>query len=619
MTIRRKYMKELEYPFDSEYVLKKSKKIKRQLLEEGGNFLSKKIAVLGGSTTHDIIRVLEVFLLNQGIRPVFYESEYAQYWQDAMFDNPELVNFAPDMIYIHTSNRNITGYPGVTDQAEQIDALLEEQFEHFSVMWDKLAGQYHCPIIQNNFEYPFYRILGNQEAVYIQGRISFINRLNEKFYQYAREHNNFFIHDINYAAAAYGLDKWSDPFYWHMYKYAMCMQAIPEFAYNLSNIIKSVFGKNKKSLVLDLDNTLWGGIVGDDGVENLEIGQETSMGQVYSEFQGYVKAQKNIGVMLNIASKNEYDNAVAGLNHPDGILKPEDFILIKANWEPKSRNIVEIASEMDILTDSLVFVDDNPAEREIVSTQVQGVSVPAIGTPEQYIRVLDHAGFFEVTKLSDDDTKRSEMYQANVKRKQQQQNFGDYREYLLSLDMKGTIKPFEAVYMARIAQLTNKSNQFNLTTRRYTQSDVEQFAGSSDYITRYGKLEDKFGDNGVVSVVIGRKGSMTDMSVYRTGERVTSASGNDVLHLELWLMSCRVLKRDMESAMLDSVVEACKECGIRTIMGYYYPTAKNAMVKDFYDIMGFTKICEQEDGNTVWQFDIPDVYEKKNTVITVNV
>ena len=612
-------MKELEYPFDSEYVLKKSKKIKRQLLEEGGNFLSKKIAVLGGSTTHDIIRVLEVFLLNQGIQPVFYESEYAQYWQDAMFDNPELVNFAPDMIYIHTSNRNITGYPGVTDQAEQIDALLEEQFEHFSVMWDKLAGQYHCPIIQNNFEYPFYRILGNQEAVYLQGRISFINRLNEKFYQYAREHNNFFIHDINYAAAAYGLDKWSDPFYWHMYKYAMCMQAIPEFAYNLSNIIKSVFGKNKKSLVLDLDNTLWGGIVGDDGVENLEIGQETSMGQVYSEFQGYVKAQKDIGVMLNIASKNEYDNAVAGLNHPDGILKPEDFILIKANWEPKSRNIVEIASEMDILTDSLVFVDDNPAEREIVSTQVQGVSVPAIGTPEQYIRVLDHAGFFEVTKLSDDDTKRSEMYQANVKRKQQQQNFGDYREYLLSLDMKGTIKPFEAVYMARIAQLTNKSNQFNLTTRRYTQSDVEQFAGSSDYITRYGKLEDKFGDNGVVSVVIGRKGSMTDMSVYQTGERVTSASGNDVLHLELWLMSCRVLKRDMESAMLDSMVEACKECGIRTIMGYYYPTAKNAMVKDFYDIMGFTKICEQEDGNTVWQFDIPDAYEKKNTVIAVNV
>ncbi|MDE6847624.1 MAG: HAD-IIIC family phosphatase [Lachnospiraceae bacterium] len=592
-------MKELEYPFDSEYVLKKSKKIKRQLMEEGGSFISKKIAVLGGSTTHDIIRVLEVFLLNQGIQPVFYESEYAQYWQDVMFDNPELVSFAPDLICVHTSNRNITSCPKVTDSAEQIDALLEEQYEHFRVMWDKLAEKYHCPVIQNNFEYPFYRILGNQEAVYAQGRISFINRLNEKFYQYAREHENFYIHDINYMAAAYGLDKWSDPFYWHMYKYAMCMQAIPEFAYNLSNIIKSVFGRNKKSLVLDLDNTLWGGIVGDDGVENLEIGQETSMGQVYSEFQGYIKAQKDIGVMLNIASKNEYDNAVAGLNHPDGTLKPEDFILIKADWEPKSRNIVEIAGEMDILTDSLVFVDDNPAEREIVSTQVQGVAVPAIGTPEQYIRVLDHSGFFEVTKLSEDDTKRNEMYQANVKRKQQQQNFGDYREYLLSLKMQGTIKPFEAIYMARIAQLTNKSNQFNLTTRRYTQSDIEQFADSPDYITRYGKLEDKFGDNGVVSVVIGKK-------------------DDTVLHLELWLMSCRVLKRDMEYAMMDSIVEACEECGIETIMGYYYPTAKNAMVKEFYAAMGFEKIREEEDGSTVWQFVIPSGYEKKNTVITVN-
>ena len=594
-------MRELEYPFDSEYILKKSKKLKRELLESGTSFLSKKIAVLGGSTTHDIIRVLEVFLLNQGIQPVFYESEYAQYFQDVMFDNPELVEFAPDLIYIHTSNRNITVYPAVADTAEQIEAILEEQYGHFRVMWDKIADRYHCPVIQNNFEYPFYRILGNQEAVLAQGRISFLNRMNEKFYLYAREHEDFYINDINYISAAYGLDKWADPFYWHMYKYAMCMQAIPEFAYNLSNIVKAIFGKNKKSLVLDLDNTLWGGIVGDDGVENLEIGQETSMGQVYSEFQGYLKAQKEIGVMLNINSKNEYDNAVAGLNHPDGILRPEDFILIKANWEPKSRNIAAIAEEMNILPDSLVFVDDNPAERDIVGAQVPGVAVPDIGTPEQYIRVLDHAGFFEVTGLSEDDRKRNEMYKANIEREKQQHNFGDYREYLLSLDMQGTIRPFEAVYMARIAQLSNKSNQFNLTTKRYTQSDIERFAADENFITRYGKLEDKFGDNGVVSVVIGRKGD-----------------SGDILHLELWLMSCRVLKRDMEYAMMDSVVHACQECGIGTIMGYYYPTAKNAMVREFYGMMGFTKVHGEEDGSTTWRFDIPADYEEKNTVITVN-
>ncbi len=601
-------MQELEYPFDSEYILKKSKKLKRQLLEEakqeGKKLLQKKIAVLGGSTTHDIVRMLELFLLNQGIEASFYEAEYAQYWQDVMFDKEELTAFAPDLIFVHTSNRNIVHYPAAGDSAEEVEALLDTQYQHFEVMWTKAAQVYHCPIIQNNFEAPFFRLLGNQDAIYEQGRIRFINRLNERFYQYAREHNNFYINDMNYMASAYGLDKWADPSYWHMYKYAMCMQAIPEFAFNVSNIMKAIFGKNKKSLVLDLDNTLWGGIVGDDGVENLEIGQETSMGQVYSEFQNYIKMQKDIGVVLNVNSKNEYDNAIAGLNHPDGSLKPEDFILIKANWEPKSKNIVEIANEMNLLPDSLVFVDDNPAEREIVRAQVAGVAAPEIGTPEQYIRVLDHSGYFEVTRLSEDDRKRNEMYKANAERQKLQQNFGDYKEYLLSLEMKGTIKAFEPLYMARIAQLSNKSNQFNLTTRRYTQSDIEQFAADENYLTFYGKLEDKFGDNGVVSVVLGRK---------------EEADGEKVLHLELWLMSCRVLKRDMEFAMMDSVVEACKQCGITKILGYYYKTAKNSMVKDFYALQGFHKISEEEQGDTVWEFNIPEEYEKKNNVIAVNV
>ncbi len=612
-------MRELEYPFDSEYILKKSKKIKRELLEKAEQPLTKKIAVLGGSTTHDIIRVLELFLLNQGIRPEFYESEYGQFWQDAMFPNEELENFSPDLIFIHTSNRNITKYPAMTDTAGQIEELLQEQFGHFEVMWDKLEETYHCPVIQNNFEYPFYRILGNQDAADIHGRMHFINRLNDRFYQYASEHDNFYINDMNYMAAAYGLDRWADPLYWHMYKYAMCMQAIPEFAFNLSNIIKAIFGKNKKSLVLDLDNTLWGGIVGDDGVENLEIGQETSMGQVYSEFQTYVKAQKDLGVMLNVDSKNEFDNAKAGLEHPDGILKPDDFILIKANWEPKSKNILDIAGELNILPDSLVFVDDNPAEREIVRTQVPGVAVPEIGTPEQYIRVLDHSGFFEVTRLSEDDRKRNDMYKANLERQKQQENFGDYREYLLSLEMKGTIRPFEQIYMARIAQLTNKSNQFNLTTRRYTQSEIEDFAADDRYITLYGKLEDRFGDNGVVSVVIGRKGTVDDIPAYREmGTAADTAGEKDVLHLELWLMSCRVLKRDMEFAMMDGVVEACRKCGITSIMGYYYPTAKNAMVKKFYESQGFVLQEETNEGISVWKFTIPDEYVQKNTVITVN-
>ena len=628
--MRGEFMRELEYPFDGELILKKSKKLKRALSEERSDFLEKRIAVLGGSTTHDIIRILELFLLDQGIRPVFYESEYAQYWQDVMFDNPELLSFAPDLIFIHTSNRNITAWPSVSDSSERVEELLSEQYSHFRVMCDKIAQVYHCPVIQNNVEYPFYLLLGNQEGVFPQGRISFINRLNEKFYQYAREHGNFYIHDIQYLSASYGLDRWADPLYWHMYKYACCMQAVPVFAHNLSNIIKSVFGRNRKALVLDLDNTLWGGVVGDDGPENLEIGQETPMGQVYSEFQGYVKAQKEIGVMLAVNSKNEHENAIAGLSHPEGVLKPEDFVLMKANWEPKSSNITAIAQELNILPDSLVFVDDNPAEREIVRAQTAGTAVPEIGTPEQYIRALDHSGFFEVTSLSEDDRKRNEMYRANMARKVQQERFADYREYLLSLEMQGTIRPFEPIYMARIAQLTNKSNQFNLTTRRFTQGEIEAFAADSHYITRYGKLSDRFGDNGVVSVVIGRRGTMAEVDIYRRGERPDTESsrqdelpdaeetaGADVLHLELWLMSCRVLKRDMECAMLDSMVEACRDCGAGTIIGYYYPTAKNAMVKTFYETMGFEKTDETDTGVTVWKFVIPSDYEKKNTVIAV--
>lgn len=591
-------MKELEYPFDSEYILKKKKSIKKALLESGGKFLDKKIAILGGSTTNDIKLILELFLLNYGIRPEFYESEYNQYWQDAMFPNEELMQFQPDIIYIHTTNRNISSYPSLSDDMDTVEGKLQGEYERFEQMWNRIFDVYRCPVIQNNFEYPGYRLMGNMEASDYHGRINFITRLNQKFYEYAQKHENFYINDINYISACYGLDRWQDDFYWHMYKYAMAVPAIPELAFNIARIIKSVYGKNKKALVLDLDNTLWGGVVGDDGVENLAIGQEVPMGQVYTEFQEYIKAHKDIGVLLNVNSKNEYENAIAGLNHPDGVLKPDDFIVIKANWDNKDKNIVDMANELNIMPDSMVFVDDNPAERTIVETSVPGVAVPPMESPEKYIRMLDRSGFFEVTSLSADDAKRNEMYKENVKRAQLMSSYDNYEDYLKSLEMTGTIKAFEPVYMARIAQLTNKSNQFNLTTKRLSQADIEAMAADSSYITLYGKLEDKFGDNGVVSVVIGK------------------IEGN-VLHIELWLMSCRVLKRDMEYAMMDTFVARALERNITTIKGYYYPTAKNGMVKNFYAQMGFEKTKEDNDGNTVWTYDIDSSYNKKNNVIKV--
>ena len=351
-----------------------------------------------------------------------------------------------------------------------------------------------------------------------------------------------------------------------------------------------------------MDNTLWGGIVGDDGADNIEIGQETSLAQTYSEFQEYIKLHKQLGILLTVNSKNDEANAVSGFERPDSVLKKDDFVVFKANWNPKSINITETAQELTLLPESFVFVDDNPAERAIVEDQVPGVAVPVMDGVGHYIQILDKSGFFEVTALSQDDLKRNEMYQENAKRSKLQSSFVNYEDYLKSLEMKGEIQSFVPMYMSRIAQLTNKSNQFNLTTKRYSQSDIENVAADPDRITLYGKLGDKFGDNGVVSIVIGR----------------IDGDHRDELHMELWLMSCRVLKRDMEFAMMDELVEKAKAAGIKKLVGYYYPTAKNAMVKEFYALQGFKKITEDEAGNTVWEFMIDDSYKKKQHVIAVN-
>ena len=589
----------LEFPFEAQMIMRKRKKIKKELLGKN-KFIEKNIAILGGSTTSDVREILELFLLNHGIKPVFYESEYAQYWQDAMFDNEALKKLHPDIIYIHTSIRNITDFPEPSDSESEINRKIECQYEHFRVMWEKLARTYNCPIIQNNFEYPFFRLMGNQDASNIHGRVYFINRLNMKFYEYAQTTINFYINDINYQSADYGLSKWSDPFFWHMYKYCCCLDAIPYLTFNIANIIKSLFGKNKKAVAVDLDNTLWGGIVGDDGIEQLEIGQETPVGQAYAAFQEYLRQLQKQGILLNVISKNDEENALAGMAHPQMLLKKDDFIAIKANWEPKSANLLQMAAELALLPESFVFVDDNPAEREIVRQQVNGAGIPQLDQVEHYIYAIDRAGYFEATMLSADDLKRNIMYKENMKRVQLQQSFVNYTEYLLSLDMKAEIRPFERMYMSRIAQLTNKSNQFNLTTKRYTQEELEAAAADQDkYITLYGRLEDCFGDNGIVSIVIGEiKENSLDMI--------------------LWLMSCRVLRRDMEYAMMDELAGICQRKGITGIRGYYYPTSKNRMVKDFYGRQGFDLVSEDEDGNTVWRTDIDEKYVKKNNVIKVN-
>ncbi len=593
-------LKELEYPFDSELLLKKKRSLRRRLLEEADvKYTNKRIAILCGSTANEVKDILELFLLNNGIKPKFYLSEYNKYWEDVIFDNPALIDFEPDLIYIHTTSRNLMDLPTVRSDEGAIDFLLDNTYSHFEQLWIKITEKYNCPIIQNNFEQPFFRLLGNKDVSDIHGVLNFIHRLNGKLYDYASSHTNFYIHDINYIASCYGLQKWANPFYWYMYKYAMDLRAVPEFAYNLHNIIKALYGRNKKAFVLDLDNTLWGGIIGDDGVENIEIGHETGKAEMFTEFQRYLKMHKDLGIVLNIDSKNYEDIALSGLNRPDSTLKPDDFLIIKANWEPKDMNLTAIASEINIGLDSIVFVDDNPVERHIIQSQNKGVAVPELYDPNKYITTLDRAGFFEVTNLSEDDLKRNSMYKANVERVRQEAAFADYGEYLQSLEMVAEIKPFDNMYMSRIVQLTNKTNQFNLTTRRCTQPEIEAIIKNEQYITLYGKLEDRFGDNGVVTLAFGHKDE------------------DNVFHIDLLLMSCRVLKRDMEKALMDVLVEKCKRNNVKTIKGYYYPTEKNRMVKDLYGELGFSLAHVDEEGNSIWEMSDLDEYKPHNMYIQI--
>lgn len=592
-------MQKTDYPFDPCALIESRRSIRRELKSDGRTRIRKKIAVLGGSTTNEVVGMLDIFLLSNGIEAEFWQSEYARFWQDAMFGSDELKAFAPDLIYVHTSWRNIEKFvPSAAEPTEKASDRLDERASYYEQMWEKLENDYHVPIIQNNFELPPYRLFGNRDCFDRRGSVNFVTRLNLRFAEYAEKHEGFFINDINYVSASFGLDRWYDDEAWYMYKYACASEAMPALAFNLSHIIKSIFGRNKKVLSLDLDNTLWGGVIGDDGVEGIEIGEETATAECYKAFQEYVKKQKDIGIMLTVASKNDMQNALDGLNHPDGVLRPDDFIVIKADWENKDRNLVATSRQMDLGIDSFVFADDNPTERELVRRSIDGIAVPVLVSPGEYIRVLDRNAYFEVTSFSADDLKRNDMYKANALRDEKSHEFADYGEYLASLEMKAEIKAFSPLYMQRITQLTNKSNQFNLTTRRYTQPELESLVSDGHHITLYGKLSDIFGDNGVVSVVIG------DIK-------------GDVCDIELWLMSCRVLKKGMEYAMLDTIVSVCASHGVKTLRGHYLPTAKNSMVKDLFLDFGFALTGEEPNGDRTFELCVGD-YASRSKYINID-
>jgi len=383
------------------------------------------------------------------------------------------------------------------------------------------------------------------------------------------------------------LDHWFDWDRWFSYKILRTAEANLAMARSLASMVRAIYGKSRKVLVLDLDNTLWGGVIGDDGIDKIQIGRETPVAEAYTAFQEYCLSLQKRGILLAVCSKNDEETAKQGFEHPDSVLKLEHISCFKANWAPKHENILEIAKELNLGVESFVFVDDNPAERAIVEAQIGGIAVPDIG-PEvsRFAAIIEAGRYFEPVSMSQEDLSRASLYQANAARVSYEAKFANYGEYLDSLLMSAEIAKFKPLYLERIAQLTNKTNQFNLTTRRYTLAEMEAISRDEQYIGLYGKLRDRFGDNGLISILLGRR-------------------EHDVLHLDLWLMSCRVLKRDMELAMLDTIVDECRAACIHTVQGYYLPTKKNSMVADHYDKLGFKPVSvNAETKASVWTLEV---------------
>lgn len=565
----------LKKPFNAQQIRLKKRSLKKELLQQE-NLTEKHIALLSGSTIAEIKPVLELFLLQNGIKPVFYEGDYNLFYEESVFENPELAEFKPDIIYVHTSSKNITVYPHAANTKEETEELLSSTCKRFTTAWQSLKEKYKCPVIINNFDPLPYRIMGNADIWQPNGRNHFIHELNSKVYTFVSESSGIYLNDINYLASSYGLERWADSANWYLYKYALALDAIPDLCYNLSLIIKSIYGKNKKSLILDLDNTLWGGVIGDDGVDNIKLGIESPAGMAYAEFQSYLKAVSELGIMLNVCSKNEDDAAKSGFSHPSSVLKVEDFLKFKANWNPKTENIQDIVKELNIGIDSVVFVDDNPAERKIVHDYLPDVSVPELSSPENYIREIDREGFFEITTLSSDDLQRNETYRQNSARESAESSFTDYNEFLKSLSMVNHVGRFTDASIPRATQLINKTNQFNFTTRRYTEDEIREIAASDAYVTLWGRLEDKFGDNGIVTALIA--------SI--CGKRAT---------IDLWVMSCRVFKRSLEYSMFNCLVSELKKKGVEELIGLYRETKKNVILKNFYSDLGFSRMDTEEE------------------------
>jgi FkbH-like protein len=572
---------QLKYP---ELLRKRTGQIR--VLRESAS-LEIRVAFLGGATTQELGSWLDLFVGQHGIRAVGHHGDFGRYFEELTMDAARLEEFAPQVVFLNLGARDLTSTLSPTATAGDLEQAVAASMERVRQVCDAIDRLGALAIVPTIVPPPLHA-MGNLSAAIPGGISLYAAHLNIKLAELAQERSRVRLLDAQ-AVLSSCAEAWYSAERWFRYKIWRSGEAEMRMASSLASIIAAMFGRSRKVLVLDLDNTLWGGVIGDDGVDRLVIGRETPMGEAFTAFQEYCRALQRRGVLLAVCSKNDDAIARSGFEHPDSVLKLTDFAAFRANWEPKSDNLLSIAAELNLGIDSFVFIDDNPAERHLVSQQLPAVAVPDVGNdPAEYCRIIEEGRYFEPVSISNEDVQRAAMYAANSVRNSAEAAFANYDEYLQSLAMVAEIDAFQPVYIERIAQLINKTNQFNLTTRRYTLAEVQELAQRPNQITLYGRLADRFGDNGLVSVIIGR-------------------AVDRILYVDLWLMSCRVLKRGFEQAMFDALVDRARQLGCTELVGTYIPTDKNGMVAGHYASFGFTRTTADYVSEQQWHRALSDI------------
>lgn len=565
--------------------------LKKNLKNVPDNLIPVKVALLGDTATQFLATALKGTGIDRGFRLDLFEAEFNQIERQFMDPGSDLHAFNPEYIVVFQSTHKWLEKHALCSY-EQKATLADERLDFVR----SICGLTQAKIIYLNYPEIEDTVFGSYA-----NRVPFsftwqVRKFNYELMKISQENPNLYICDLAGLQSKFGRDRFFDAAVYTSTEMILSLDALPYVSARILDIICSLKGRFKKCLILDLDNTLWGGVVGDDGLEGIQLGHGLGIGKVFTEFQMWIKKLKERGIIICICSKNDEDKAKEPFEkHPDMVLRLSDIAVFMANWETKVDNIRAIQQILNIGFDSMVFLDDNPFERNIVREHIPGITVPELPEdPADYLEFLYSLNLFETTSYSVTDKDRTKQYQIEAERTSYAKTFTNEAEFLRSLEMVSKVEGFTPFNTPRVAQLSQRSNQFNLRTVRYTEADITTMSNDPDVIPITFTLEDKFGDNGLICVVILKK------------------LDEESLFVDTWFMSCRVLKRGMEDFTLNTVVEKAREHGYRRIVGEYLPTLKNGMVKDHYDRLGFKNLGEGR-----YELDVND-YQNKTCYIKPN-